>query len=209
MSRSAISLLPLILALPGCSLLSALEGEPARDLYELRVPTSSGGQCRHGRIAELVVEKPKARGTLDSDRIMIRPTVLQAEYLPDATWGDPVPVMLQGLLVEALNRYDVFTHVGREPLGLGGDYALISEIHDFNAGVTETGALIQLSVEAQLVDEMTAKVVSRGRFATSVEAPGTKTSELIPAFDLATRQLVAQMVDWTLRGVGVNPARCE
>lgn len=210
--RLAVFPLALSLLLPGCSVLSALEGEPNRDVFELRAPPG-GGQCGRGRVAELVVETPKARGTLDTARIMVRPSALQTEYLPDAIWGDPVPVMLQGLLVEALQRYDVFTHVGREPLGLGGDYALISEIYDFNAevgGDTDgKGALIRLSVDAQLVDELSATVIRRGNFRTTAQAASTRTADLVPAFDAAAQELIAQMTAWALGGVGANAERCR
>ena len=205
MYRSAI-LLALTLLIPGCSALSALQGEPNRNVFELRGPPVSNGQCRGAKVSELVVELPKARGTLDSPRIMIRPSALQTEYLPDAVWGDPVPATLQRLLVESLGSYDAIGHVGREPLGLAGEYAMISEITDFNAELLEKGALIRLSVDAQLVREMDAAVVGRSRFEVTTESPSTKTNDLIPAFDAAALQLITEMSAWTLSRVG---ARCN
>ncbi|WP_199260106.1 ABC-type transport auxiliary lipoprotein family protein [Paracoccus binzhouensis] len=207
--RLTAALLMLTLTLPGCAALKALEGEPDRDVFELRPPSDQPQRCGRGRLAELVIEPPKARGTLDTDRIMIRPNQLQTQYLPDARWGDTVPVALQTLLVRAFGTYDAFTHVGRAPLGVAGDYALISEVQDFNAEVSGKGAVIRLTVDAQMVREMDASVVARGHFAATAEAPSTKTADLIPAFDAAGQQLVAQMTDWGLRAVGVNPARCR
>ncbi|WP_449043807.1 ABC-type transport auxiliary lipoprotein family protein [Paracoccus versutus] len=207
--RLAAALLVLTLTLPGCAALRALEGEPDRDVFELRPPSDVPRSCGRGRLAELVIEPPKARGTLDTDRIMIRPNQLQTQYLPDARWGDTVPVTLQTLLVRGFAVYDAFTHVGRAPLGAAGDYALISEINDFNAEVAGPGAVIKLSVDAQMVREMDARVVSRGHFTATAQAATTKTADLIPAFDAAGQQLVAQMTDWGLNAVGVNPARCR
>ena len=157
-------------ALPGCAALSALQGEPDRDLYELRTPTQAPTGCGRANINQLVVELPKTRGTLDRDRIMIRPSVLQTQYLPDAQWGDTVPAMLQRLLVQSFSATDSFDHVGRAPLGVAGDYALISEIEDFNAELVPEGpggpegVIIRLSVEAQMIREMDASVVSRSSF---------------------------------------------
>lgn len=197
-------LLSLTLLLPACGALSALEGEPDRNVFELRAPPVTAGQCSGARGTELVVELPKARGTLDSPRIMIRPSVLETQYLPDAIWGDPVPVMVQRLLVETLGNYDAFGHVGREPLGLAGDYALISEISDFNAELLDKGALIRMTVEAQLVREMDASVVGRSRFEVTTESPSTKTNDLIPAFDAASLQLITEMTAWALGKAGVS-----
>lgn len=207
--RTAVALIVLTLTLPGCAALRALEGEPERDVFELRPPSDVPRTCGRGRLAELVIEPPKARGTLDTDRIMIRPNALQTQYLPDARWGDTVPVTLQTLLVRGFGVYDVFTHVGRAPLGAAGDYALISEINDFNAEVAEQGATVKLAVDAQMVREMDASIVARGHFTATAQAPTTDTADLIPAFDAAGQQLVGQMTDWGLRALGVNPAGCR
>lgn len=207
--RTAAAILALILALPGCGALSALSGGPALDVFELRAPDETPKSCGRGRRAELVIEEPKARGTLDTERIMIRPNALQTQYLPDAQWGDTVPVTLQNLLVRSFSPYDAFTHVGRAPLGTAGDFALISEIRDFNAEVAGKGAIVRLSVDAQLVREMDASVAARGSFSATATAPSTRTADLIPAFDAAGRELLGQMTDWGLRGVGVNPAACR
>lgn len=204
-----IAALLLIAALPGCAALNALSGEPTRDVFELRPPPATATQCGRSRVAELVVELPKTRGTLDSERIMIRPSALQTQYLPDAVWGDTVPVTLQRLLVQAFGVYDAFTHVGRAPLGTAGDFALLSEIEDFNAELVGTEAVVRLTVNAQMVREMDARVVSRGRFSASVPAASTRTADLVPAFDAAGQRLVAEMTAWGLRAVGVNPGSCR
>ena len=211
MRLSAATLLAfgLTLALPGCGALSALQGEPDRDVFELRPPSDVPKKCGRGRVTELIIELPKTRGTLDTERIMIRPSALQTQYLPDARWGDTVPVTLQTLLVRGFGAYDVWTHVGRVPLGTAGDYAIISEINDFNAEVSGDGAIVKMTVDAQMVREADATVVSRGHFVTSSTAASTKTADLVPAFDAAGQQLVAQMTAWGLKAVGVNAERCR
>ena len=209
LSAATFLVLGLTTALTGCGAIKALEGEPDRDVFELRPPSDTPLKCGRGRIAELEIETPKARGTLDTERIMIRPSALQTQYLPDARWGDTVPVTLQTLLVRGFSLYDVWTHVGRVPLGTAGDYAIISEINDFNAEVAGKGAIVKLTVDAQMVREADSTVVARGHFATSAEAPSTKTDDLVPAFDVAGQQLVAQMTEWGLRAAGVNPSRCR
>ncbi|TGN57826.1 hypothetical protein E4L95_13040 [Paracoccus liaowanqingii] len=202
-----LPLILLIATLPGCGALSALQGEPDRDLFELRPPPAL--TCSRSRVGELVVEPPKARATLDSNRIMIRPSALQTQYLPDAEWGDTVPAMLQRLLVQSLGATGAYGHVGRAPLGLSGDVALISEIGNFNAELAPEGALVRLTVEAQMVSEMDAQVVSRASFSVAVPAAGTRTADLIPAFDTASQQLVAQMTEWAVRASGVGPGGCS
>lgn len=210
MRMTAALLFAASLALPGCSALKVLEGEPNRDVFELRLPQDLPRQCgAAGRGGELVIELPKASGTLDSERIMIRPSELQTQYLPDAQWGDTVPVMLQTLLVRGFGTNDSFRHVGRAPLGSAGDHALISEITDFNAQQQGKGAVIRLAVSAQIVREMDASVIARRSFVATAVVPSTRTNDLIPAFDAANQQLIRDMTDWGLSAVGVNPARCR
>ncbi len=192
--------LGLVLMLPGCAALSALQGEPARDVFELRPPEARS--CRGGGGASLVVEPPKAGGALNTNRIMIRPAALQVQYLPDATWSDPVPVMLQTLLVRSLGESNAFAHVGREPLGVSGDYALLSDLSDFNAATGSGGTRVEARLDAQIVDEMSASILSRRTFQVTTPAAGTGTAQLMAAFDTATQQLVAEMSGWAIGAAG-------
>lgn len=198
----------LALALSGCANLSALGGGGTRDLFELLPRETEPRQCA-GRAGELVVELPRTRSVLDTDRIMIRPAALQAQYLPDGQWGDAVPVMLQTLLVQSFGRHDVFAYVGRTPLGGSGDLALISEIRDFNALASGDGAVVRLAVDAQMVRESNVRIIARGRFAAQEVAPSTRTEDLVQAFDRAAGDLVDRMTEWGLRAAGVDPATCR
>ena len=199
-------LLPLALLLmttSGCSVMGLLSGGPDRDVFQLR-QTGAVMSCNRTRAMELVVEAPKAAGPIDSERILVRPNPLQIQYLPDAQWGDSVPVMVQTLLVRRLSDYDLYSHVGRAPLGSSGDYALLSEIGDFSAVVQGGGALVTLTMRAQIVNEMSARVVSRQNFTVSVPVASTATPALIDGFDRGGQQLVDQVATWAARALGAN-----
>lgn len=198
-------LLPLaaLLLTSGCAALSALSGGPDRDVFELR-ETGPAMSCGRTRAVELVVETPKAAGPIDSERILVRPNPLQIQYLPDAQWGDSVPVMVQTLMVRRLSDYSLFSHVGRAPLGSSGDYALLSEIGDFSAVVQGKGAAITLTMSAQIVDEMSARVVARQDFAVSVPVADTATPTLIAGFDAGGQSLFDQIGNWVAAALGGN-----
>lgn len=198
-----LPLAALLLTTSGCGVLGALSGGPDRDVFELR-ETGPAMACGRSRAVELVVEAPKAAGPIDSERILVRPNPLQIQYLPDAQWGDSVPVMVQTLLVRRLSDYSLFSHVGRAPLGSSGDYALLSEIGDFSAVVQGKGAVVTLAMSAQVVDEMSARVVARRNFAVSVPVENTATPTLIAGFDAGGRQLFDQVGDWAAGALGGN-----
>jgi cholesterol transport system auxiliary component len=122
-----------IALLPGCSALSALSGAATPlDAYDLNAPVNPV-QARNTSSGQLVVEIPTAPGALTTDRILIRPHPLQAAYLPDGKWAEEAPIMLQTLMVRSFEDSNAFRYVGRRPLGGAGDYALLTELTDFQA----------------------------------------------------------------------------
>ena len=196
--------LPLALLLAtataGCNVLS---GGPTRDVFELR-NTGPAMTCARTRAVQLVVETPKAGGPIDTERVLVRPNPLQIQYLPDAQWGDRVPVMVQTLLVQRLSDYPLYSHVGRVPLGSSGDYALLSEIGDFSAVVQGGNAVVTLKLSAQMVNEMSARVAARQNFTVAVPVQGTGTPALMAGFDQASQQLIEQVSGWAAASLGGN-----
>ncbi len=199
----ALPLLAALLLTSGCAALGALSGGPKRDVFELR-ETGPAMNCGRARAVELVIEAPKAAGPIDSERILVRPNPLQIQYLPDAQWGDSVPVMVQTLMVRRLSDYNLFSHVGRAPLGSSGDYALLSEIGDFSAVVQGKGAMVTMALSAQIVDEMSTRVVARQNFAVSVPVESTATPVLIAGFDAGAQSLFDQIGNWAAGALGGN-----
>ena len=203
MSIRLIPLAALLAALTvsGCG--GILTGGPRRDVFELR-NTGPAMTCARNRAMQVVVETPKAAGPIDTERVLVRPNPLQIQYLPDAQWGDTVPVMVQTLLVQRMSDYPLYAHVGRAPLGSSGDYALLSEIGDFSAVVEGRDAVVTLKLSAQMVKEMSASVVSRQNFAVRVPVQGTGTPALMAGFDQASQQLIEQVSGWAAGSLGGN-----
>jgi len=191
-------------ALSGCSALSALSGATAElDVYELRAP-AGGPVAARPLDRHLIVEVPTTAGALDTDRIMIRPNALQAQYLPDARWGEPVPVMVQTLMLRSFENTQGLRYVGRRPVGPGGDYALITEISDFQAEVAGEGASIRLRLTARLVREADARIVASRTFSPGAEAAGTDTIVVVEAFDRAVAGLMRDVTGWVMASLGVR-----
>ena len=192
--------------LSGCSALSALGGAATPlDAYDLAAPVN-GPQAR-GRASarQLVVELPTSPGALSTDRILIRPRPLQAAYLPDGKWAEDVPVMVQTLLVRSLEDSNAFRYVGRRPLGASGDFALVSELTDFQAEVAAEGkaATIRLRLTARLVREEDATVLSSRTFNAAAAVASTDTPDLIDGFNQANQQLLTEAVSWVLSTLNI------
>jgi cholesterol transport system auxiliary component len=188
-----------LLLTPACSAISALDSasEPL-EVYELRAPNVAS-TVRRSTI-ELVVEEPMASGAVAVERIMIQPGPLQAQYLPGVRWADTAPTMLQTLLVRSLTETGALGSVGRRPVGTRADFAILSELTDFQAQTMNgnRGAEIVVRVSFRIVRERDARVIATRTFERRELAEDTRVDTIVPAFDRATSQLIADAVPWIL-----------
>lgn len=198
----------LTVLLSGCSALGALDraSEPL-DVYELRAPAAFPA-ARGSQSIDFVVEPPTASASVATDRVLVRPTPSQVQYLPDARWAEPAPVMLQSALVEGFERAGAFRYVGRRPLAISGDVALISNLTDYQAEIDPaTGAVaVRVTLVARLVRESDASVAARQSFSVLVPAPDTSTPAIMAAFEQATDSVIADVARWVFGVRGIRAA---
>jgi len=193
--------------LSGCGAISAIgDATTPLDAYDLRAPAE--GPVARGRPLQrdLIIEIPTASGALDTDRIMIRPNPLQAQYLPRARWSDTTPVMLQTLMLRSIENANALRYVGRRPLAGAGDFALISELTDFQAELdaeTDT-AMIRLRFVARIVRESDASILATRTFTSTAAAPSLETLDLVGSFNTATESLMRDLTGWVLASLGVR-----
>jgi cholesterol transport system auxiliary component len=186
-------------SLSGCATVSALgTASEVLDVYELRAP----GGLPEGptRAREVVIEEPTTSGALQTDRIMIRPNPLQAQYLPGVRWGDTTPVMVQTLILRTLEGTGRLRYVGRRPLGISGDFAVLTEIVDFQAEAAAEGpgAVVALTLSARVVREADTRIMGTRRFAVRVPVASVDEADVIAGFDRAAQQLLAEHGAWVL-----------
>ena len=200
MMRLAATLLGLTFMLPGCTALSALgSASQPLDIYELRTPPAQTVAARRRGI-ELVVEEPIASGALATERIMIRPSPLQAQYLPDVRWSDTAPVMLQTLVVRSLAETGALGSVGRRPIGAVADFAVLGELTDFQAETDAEGdgASVRIRLDLRIVRERDARVVATRSFQTVEPVSATDSDSIVAGFDRASAALLTELVPWIL-----------
>jgi len=195
--------------LSGCSALSALSGAATPlDAYDLTAPAPPV-TALNTTSRQLVVELPTAPGALSNDRILIRPHPLQAAYLPDGKWAEDVPVMLQTLMVRSFEDTGAFRYIGRNPLGTSGDYALLTELTDFQAEAAPDGksATIRLRLTARMVREDDAQVLSSRTFNSTADVASTETLALVEGFNAASQALLTDVTTWALGTLNIGLKR--
>ncbi|WP_145110447.1 ABC-type transport auxiliary lipoprotein family protein [Cereibacter sediminicola] len=192
LTRSTLLVAALMLA--GCGAVSSLSRASEQlDTYTLSpLPGPGGGGARH-----VVVEPVTAGGALATDRILIKPSRVQAQYLPDARWSDPAPALVQTLLVGSLQNAGGFRLVAREAAGLVPDYTLMTELRDFQAEAPPGATpVVRVAMVLTLIRESDRSVASSRRVEAVAPAASDTTGDVVVAFEAAVTQALGQAIGW-------------
>jgi cholesterol transport system auxiliary component len=193
----------LLLGLGGCAALELAGGLASRQpprLYQLSKARDLDGNLPRSR-ASLSVEVPSATAGLNTARIALRPTHTTLEYFADASWIDVAPVMVQQLLIESLESSGRAEVLGRELVGVRTDFALLTDIRDFQAeyDLEREPPQVRVRVAARLVQLPRRTSVASTTAERVVRAPGRSMAEVVAAFDLALRGVLEELTAWTIR----------
>jgi cholesterol transport system auxiliary component len=192
-----------LLGLASCSAISSLsDASTPLEAYELTAPGMTARAQRTAR--DLVVEVPSSNGGLATDRIMVRPHPLQAQYLPGARWTEETPQLVQTLLIRSIENTSALRYVGRTRLAGAADYALALNLTDFQAETDNGGAVIRTRATARLIADPDGRVIATRTFTASANVENLETLALVEGFNAATQEMLSEMTTWTLRSIGLR-----
>lgn len=196
----AVALAVLIAALQGCAVLG---GSTPPDLYHLTAPNRFAADLPDVRW-QLLVDIPTAPAGIDTSLIAVGQRGGKISYFANSNWVDRAPVMLQSLIVEAIENSRRIMAVGRDAVGLRADYVLMTELRQFEAGYGEaapksSAARIQVRMSAKLVRMPGRSIVAAESFAADVPAAGSSFGDVVAAFDEATGDVLTRLAEWALR----------
>jgi cholesterol transport system auxiliary component len=193
-------------ALSGCAAIGALRTAASPlETYTLTAasaPAPGGATGRH-----IIVETPAASGAIDTDRILVKPSPLQVQYLAGARWIDPAPELLQALMVESLQNTGAFRFVTRTTAGPFPDYTLLSEIIDFQAEATtdpEFPLLARVTMSVAVVRDEDNAIIASRRFSAVRPAAAADAPFVVGAFNEAADDVLNQMTGWVLSLFGMR-----
>ncbi|SLN77105.1 ABC-type transport auxiliary lipoprotein family protein [Roseisalinus antarcticus] len=197
-SRRKFLSLAVFAGLPGCGALSAVTtASDPLDTYTLSplqaAPSRAGGN------GHLVVELPTSGGELATDRILIKVSSRQAEYLPGARWSEPATAMVQTLLVNSLLNQGGLRLVSRVGAGLMPDFTLMTEILAFQAelfGTNLASAKVHVSVQLTLIREADRAIAGTQRFESTATVLSDTTASLVAGLDAAMQSVLGDAVAW-------------
>lgn len=192
----------LALAPAGCSGLLGGGGPPTA-LYALTA-LNNFGSSRPPLRTQILIDKPSSSDALDTVRIALRRNQLSFDYYADSAWTDPAPRMIQGLLVDSLQRSGRVTAVSRDTLAIRGDYELRIELRHFEAEYNGDAPLPTVRIELGLilvhVDDRA--IVGTHTVTTSTQPAKNDVPSIVAAFDEALHAAMRDTLTWTLAEAG-------
>lgn len=183
--RLAVASLVALLA-AGCG------GGPPPSTFDISAPRD-GLKARQGR-ALIVVAEPSALAALDTNRLIVMTRGSGIAYLPDVQWADRLPKLLQVRLIQTFENAKRITGVGRPGDRLLPAAQVNSEIRRFGIDEASGEAVIELSVK--IVNDRSGRIVAGNIFTRRVPAGGATGPTAAAALDLATQDILRDVVAW-------------
>ncbi|MCQ0986684.1 ABC-type transport auxiliary lipoprotein family protein [Jiella marina] len=165
------------------------------DTFEISSPSQVpvSGSTR----AQVLIPEPTAIKTLDSERIVVKPTPYSVEYLANSQWSDRLPRMVQLRLLQAFENTGRVGAVGVPGQGLAIDYQLVMEVRRFEIDARGAAtARIEISVKA--LNDRNGNVVRTRIFTAAAPVGGGENSGYVAALDRAFDQIAGEIVSWTV-----------
>lgn len=193
-------------SLAGCSV---FPDPPAAQIYRLSSLSDDPpkGPLLHKR---LIIDVSSASESLDTDRIALTRNRTRFDYYADSIWTDRVPVLLQGLLIEAFENDGHIAEIGRDASALTPDYLLETEIRDFEArytGSDDHPPAVVVALVLSLVRMPDRQMAGQTLITTTASAARNDLDSIVEAFDVAVGKAMTGSVAWTLRTMGRTPDR--
>lgn len=199
MIRSLLALAALTVPLlAACGGLVELGPEgPPPTLYTLQ-PLERNGSPDSDAV-RLYVEVPQVPGALDTQRIAVRRSDRQIEYVAGARWSEGFPRLLQRHITISLDNDPALEAIGGFNIDVPVDYRLRIDVREHYAHVDGAEPEVRLDWSAQIIDNAPAKVRAVARFSARQAAGGPSAQAILAAYNEATNQLVTDLVAWAAR----------
>jgi len=190
----------------GCGGLQLLPTPMQPQLYVLRPEiTPPAGMPVRWRLA---VATPDASASLDTERIALSRSSTTMDYFANAAWTDRLPAIVQKLLIQTFDASNRIIAVERDTSGTENDYALETEIRDFEARYDSPAGAPQIlvTIQAKLARMPQREIVASLNVTQQAQASANTLDPIVIAFNQAAGAAIAQIANWTLNAPQPAPA---
>lgn len=148
---------------------------------------------------QLLIPRPYADATVDSERILVRPQPSELQVYKGAAWTQAAPDLVHDTLLRAFADSGRIAGVARRGEGVNAQYELLLDLRRFEsdyAGGAAPIARIELGV--RLVHNAENRVAAARTLVANVPADGTSVEAIARAFERALGETTAEAIGWTL-----------
>lgn len=148
---------------------------------------------------QLLIPRPYADATLDSERILVRPQPGELQVYKGAAWTQAAPDLIHDALLRAFADSGRLPGVARRGEGINAQYELLLDLRrfesDYAGGATPT---VRIELGARLVHNAENRVVANRAIVANVPADGTSVEAIARAFERGLGETTAEAIGWTL-----------
>jgi ABC-type uncharacterized transport system auxiliary subunit len=190
----ALLVLPLALALGGCSL---LRGGAAPDaVYVLRAAPASGSGGEMALPATVLVPHPVAQPGLETAAIAVLHPDNRLDRYSGARWSGPLPDVIGAFAAETLQASGRFATVNADGAGAVPELALLLTVRRFEAELGAAGGppTVHVRFDCQLTTVRPRRALGDCSADASVAARENRLPVVVAAFQEAAQQAMAEVV---------------
>ena len=168
-------------------------------MYALRPappPAQPGGKVGWA----LAISKPDAVDNLDSARIALARGDTELDYFANASWPDHLPDLVQTALLAGFEASGRIDSVSREEDTLHADYALSTDLRDFEARYATPDGVpnIAVTIIAHMAEAHSREIVASLTVTLTEPASANNVDAVVQAMDTALAKAVVQITQWAL-----------
>jgi cholesterol transport system auxiliary component len=149
---------------------------------------------------QLLIPRPYADATVDSERILVRPQPGELQVYKGAAWTQAAPDLIHDVILRAFADSGRLRGVARRGEGVNATYELLLDLRRFESDYTGRDTpTVRIELGARLVHNAENRVVAQRVFQIDATADGTDTATINRAFERALGDVSVQLIGWVLR----------
>ena len=189
------------LLLAGCSDLIGPSSAPMQQY--LLTPTDGVSTAGPKVSWSLAVSTTTVSEHLASARIALTQPDESVDYYANSSWTDHLPVLVQSVIVEAVEHSGRIAAVSGEGEGFHADYYLGAQIRDFEARYSERDGVPTgwVRIETRLASARSRKILASLNSVHEVQATANAVPAAVRALGAALGASLSEIVNWTLSAV--------
>ena len=169
---------------------------PALKVYSLDIPTVGAVHSSAYKSKSIKVAYPQSLKDQMSQKMSFSYSSSDRGNYQNSEWSNNVSKLLQGTFIETLDSSNIFKAVLFDTSTAKEDYRLESTIFAFNHSVRGIASYALVSVQFNLIDTNTGRLVKSKRFSYRETTPTVDAQGYVTATNVAVARLSRDLVTW-------------